>query len=170
MQIKFEKGFTLIEVIVVVSVAAILTTVGIASFSSYNQTEKVKTASLELVNALNTAKARAQSQEKPSSCNPLNGYKVEFCYSGGCGGATTYSYVLYAVCGANSVSVYNTKFPQGISIDTTNTTANSFSFRTFTGAVEFGGVNPSVIKVKDTNSSLTKTINVYSDGRIILND
>lgn len=169
MQIKFEKGFTLIEVIVVVSVAAILTTVGIASFSSYNQTEKVKTASLELVNALNTAKARAQSQEKPSGCVTLNKYRVGLCFqAGACESGETSRYVLYAECeAANTLyPIYKGKFPAGVSFGTTQ--SQIFYFNLLTGSIDFAAVSPASIAV--TDSTTTKTIQVYTDGRIILND
>jgi prepilin-type N-terminal cleavage/methylation domain-containing protein len=76
-----QKGFTLIELMVVLTVTAVLGILGIAGFTTYNQIQILQSASSDVVTILNLAKSRAQSQVKISalcgSSETLNGYKVE---------------------------------------------------------------------------------------------
>ncbi len=71
-------GFTLIELIVVFSVIAILSTIGIASFVNYSRSQSIQTSASNLTLILDLAKSRASSQVKPSQClGSLNGYQVD---------------------------------------------------------------------------------------------
>lgn len=82
-------GFTFIELIVVFTVTTIIGTIGIASLASYNHSQEVATAALDLKTLIQHARSLAVSQVKPSSCptdlsNPNNnssllGYEVDFC-------------------------------------------------------------------------------------------
>ena len=76
-----QKGFTLIELMVVLSVTAVLGTLGIAGFTTYNQIHVLQSATFDVMTVLNLAKSRSQSQVKISalcaSSETLNGYKVE---------------------------------------------------------------------------------------------
>ena len=79
---SFQRGFTLIELMVVLSITAVLGTLGIAGFVSYNQNQVLQSSTSEVVTMLNLAKSRAQSQIKPSEyCkaginDSLSGYNV----------------------------------------------------------------------------------------------
>ena len=75
----YQNGFTLIELMVVLSITAVLGTLGIAGFMTYNQTQVLQSSASEVVTMLNLAKSRAQSQIKPSalcSSGTLDGYSV----------------------------------------------------------------------------------------------
>ncbi len=80
--IRKSAGFTFIELIVVFSVIAILSSVGIASFVSYSRTQQLNSSSSELVTLINLAKSRSASQIKPNNigiCSnnaTLEGYEV----------------------------------------------------------------------------------------------
>jgi len=56
---KYNRGFTLIELIVTLAVAAILVTMGVPSFISTIASSRVTAASNEVVTALNLAKSTA---------------------------------------------------------------------------------------------------------------
>ena len=97
-----EKGFTLIELIVVFTVMAILSTIGVVSFVSYSRTQVLNQAVSDLVQNLNMAKSLSASQLKtldkngsgPVGCLPeqsLNGYGIQI------NQAQKY-YVLYMQC------------------------------------------------------------------------
>ena len=66
---------------VVLSVTAVLGTLGIAGFTTYNQVQVLQSATFDVVSVLNLAKSRSQSQIKPSalcsSSGSLEGYRVE---------------------------------------------------------------------------------------------
>lgn len=84
-----SKGFTFIELIVVIAVTAVLGTMGFASLASYNQTQQVVTTTQDIKTLLQQARSKAISQVKPAACptdlsNPSNnsalqGYEVDFC-------------------------------------------------------------------------------------------
>lgn len=91
---KPQEGFTLIELMVVLSVTAILSTLGIAGFTTYSQIQALQSATNDVATILSLAKSRAQSQVKPSalcdSFNTLDGYRVEI--------SEPKSYTLYLRC------------------------------------------------------------------------
>jgi prepilin-type N-terminal cleavage/methylation domain-containing protein len=83
-----EKGFTLIELIVVFTVMAILSTIGVVSFVSYSRTQVINQVVSDLVQNLSMAKSLSASQLKtldkngsgPIGCLPeqsLNGYGIQ---------------------------------------------------------------------------------------------
>lgn len=104
--LKPQGGFTLIELMVVLSVTAVLGTLGIAGFVTYNQIQAVQSAANDLVTVLNIAKSRSQSQVKPSgvACSTnssgvirvLKGHIVTV-YQGGAA-ATKNKYKVEAIC------------------------------------------------------------------------
>jgi prepilin-type N-terminal cleavage/methylation domain-containing protein len=88
--IKSQKAFTLIELLVVVAVIGMMSVIGVASFISYNKNQTLQQAVSDFVNTLNTAKSKAYSQTKTSSCSgSLDGYSVRIVNN---------SYSLYIVC------------------------------------------------------------------------
>ena len=73
------RGFTLLELVVVFSVIAIISTVGVVSFSNYNKSQELSQAVSDIVTLLNSAKSNSLSQIKPEACSPLytlDGYRV----------------------------------------------------------------------------------------------
>ena len=165
MKIKFNnstiqqfnnRGFTLIELIVVFSVMAVLSVVGIASFASYSRSQVLQQATTDLVNTLNTAKVRAASQIKPSilQCNNgiLESYKVVI------NDPSANKYTLYAVCSGSSVGAITTTLPLNVSF-------NSAVVKSITYPVLTGGVNGSGDVVLSSYAQ-TKTVKISLVGGI----
>lgn len=96
-------GFTIVEIVVVFAITAILSTIGIASFVTYNQTQILLTAESDLRSTLNLAKSRALSQAKPAQCatQVLSGYRVNLSLG-------SRNYTLEAVCSGASYSLQTT--------------------------------------------------------------
>ena len=65
------KGFTLIELMVTVAVAAILLTVGVPSFQYILQSSRVSTQTNELVTGLSTARSEAIRRNQEVTVEPL---------------------------------------------------------------------------------------------------
>jgi prepilin-type N-terminal cleavage/methylation domain-containing protein len=61
-------GFTLVELLVSISVVAILSGIGLAAFSSFNRRQIVASATRQLVSDLRLAQSKADSNEKPTAC------------------------------------------------------------------------------------------------------
>jgi prepilin-type N-terminal cleavage/methylation domain-containing protein len=57
------RGFTLVELLVAVAILALFTTVSIKTFGTMYRTSALRTASLEIVNALRDARAKTLSAE-----------------------------------------------------------------------------------------------------------
>src|SRR5882672_1504998 len=102
-----NNGFTLIEILVVFSFIGILTTLGVASYASYNGTQSVHSATNDVVTLLQSAKSRSISQVIPSSnscvVNSLSGYEVDMTPGG-------QQYTLFAVCGGK-MSISTAQLP-----------------------------------------------------------
>lgn len=129
-QLATRRGFTLIELMVVLSVTAVLGTLGIAGFVIYNQIQVLQSATSDVVTVLNLAKSRAQSQIKPSGCTgDLSGYNVVI--------ATPRTYTLYVRCSLSpDIKIGQDKLlPASLSFEL----SKSFFFPIQTGGVEEDG-------------------------------
>jgi prepilin-type N-terminal cleavage/methylation domain-containing protein len=156
-----EKGFSLLELIIVLSVLTMLSTIGIASFSSGSKTASVETAANDLMATFQLARSRAISQVKPSDiqvCNGvLRGYEVKI-------NVVSRSYDLNVACGDETTptkkNIIPTKIlPNNISFIATQ---NSFFFPILTGNVVGSGV------VSVTGYGRTKSISVDTVGGITI--
>jgi len=113
----YKNGFTLIELIVVFTVIAILSTIGTVSLVSYSRAQALGQTTNDLVQALNTAKSLAASQLKTLNKNgktwqcqdfqTLSGFGVQINTAQG-------DYKLYIECAANGIA---TDYPPGNSAD-----------------------------------------------------
>ncbi len=162
-----QKGFTLIELIVVFSIISILSTFSIASFVNYSRAQTLDGAKNDVISMLNVAKSRSQSQIIPTGCSgTLLSYSVTVYKDNS--GAPTYpigSYVLTATCSGNAtpIQLLLKKLTSGLNFDATLTTISTVSFSVLTGAVTGTGN----IVINYPGFGLTsKTISVSSVGVI----
>jgi prepilin-type N-terminal cleavage/methylation domain-containing protein len=109
---SMKQGFTLIELIVAVTIMMVLLSVTIVGFSSYNQKQRVKQAALSLKSDLHMARTNATSGKKPISCTSdetFEGYDVSF---------TTSSYSVAPSCSSTGqVDVETVVLPTGVTFD-----------------------------------------------------
>ena len=101
------KGFTLIEVIVSVSIALLATGLIIANYNSYNDVATLKQAALTLKNDLRFIQSKAITGEKPpAGCSQLIGWTISF---------TSTTYMYQPECSEGLVDpVTEVKLPGGI--------------------------------------------------------
>ena len=166
---SISSGFTLIELLVVFSIFAILSTIGVAYFSSYTSSQKLRTATLDVKTVLLQARSQAQTQVKPNNCGIFQGYEVRICCKPSGSNCPIHScdnnYQIYAVCSNNSDGIPpsspGSTLPSGVSINDTGTTNRSYLFIPITGGVVKGGT----IQIDGTNGQ-SQTITVSSTGVI----
>ena len=167
-----SRGFTLIELVVVFSIIAILSVVGIASFVSYSQEQSMNNAVLDLTTLLNTAKSQSISQVKPSGCtSALSSYSVELCsvpsyIPGNCTQSDTNNHVDYKIvlhCG-NDISEESGRLPNNIKFGT-SMTLYSIYFPILTGQVGGNSLNEQIV-LCESGQKQAREIIIDSVGNI----
>jgi prepilin-type N-terminal cleavage/methylation domain-containing protein len=81
------RGFTLIELMVVVVVMGLLVAGGMAAYSSFNNKQRIRQAADNLMTELRIAQKKADKGEIKFTCGSLLGYRISW------EGATIYSIV-----------------------------------------------------------------------------
>jgi len=167
--LKKSEGFTLLELIVVFSIIAILSTIGVASYTSYARQQLLQGAVNDLSAVLNTAKSKASAQVKPSTClGSLQGYGVTI-YKTAVGSHVANSYTLSASCSGNvsPIESPSVNLPTGVTFDSSTDTSSIF-FSVLTGAVNLTGPAGNIGSIVLAEAGLTakKTITVDEAGVI----
>lgn len=149
-----QKGFTIVEMIVVFTVIAVLSTISIAAFVSYNRSQVLQIGADEVSQALVLARSRSVSQTKPDQCSSqvLDGYKVILNISDS-------SYRVIAVCSDTfEYQIGNTSYlPKNVTFSQ-QTTSTSFFFPIIVSGVQGQGT------IYLTAYGKNKTISVTSTG------
>jgi len=111
------RGFTLIELMVVISIVLILIVGAVAKYNEYSEKEKVRQAALKFMTDVRLAAAKATSGVKPSVCstNTLTGYKLEFPVS--CSNAC---YEVTPVCTPVSGTTLRVELANTVRVSSTN--------------------------------------------------
>lgn len=154
-----SSGFTLIELIVVISVAAVISVIGIAAFVSYNQTQALNTTAADIANMFSVAKSRAASGVKPTTgpcfTRTLDGYRISI--------TIPRTYKLDAVCPSGISNILTSILPSTISFSTDAT----FFFAVLTGGfTQTGSSSPPPWPIYLTGFGKSKTIWVDSLGNV----
>lgn len=118
---RTPNGFTLIELMIVVAFISILTSLGIAAYSSYNSSQEVQSSASNFESMLSTAKSRSLTQVIPASCgnNPVTGYEVDVTLGG-------QQYTLSVDCGTKQVVTTN-NLPPNVDFGNGSTASTFFT-------------------------------------------
>jgi len=76
-----NKGYTLIEILVVITITGVLMTIGLSGWTVYRNRRALDEIGLTLVSSLRQVRSKAVRGEKPTTisctCSSLDGYNVE---------------------------------------------------------------------------------------------
>lgn len=70
-----KRGYSLIEIIVVIAIGAILSGIGLFSLNTLNRRQVLVQNTKKIVSDIRLAKSLADAQQKPAECITLNGYR-----------------------------------------------------------------------------------------------
>ncbi|HYD34557.1 MAG TPA: prepilin-type N-terminal cleavage/methylation domain-containing protein [Vitreimonas sp.] len=144
-------GFTLIEMLVVVTVMLLMVGGGIAAFTTFNDKQVLIGGSKELQSYIRSAQQKAQYGDKPAACDRLNSYAVK------ANQAAPVEVHVVAICnnGEHIRDTYqlNPRLSLGTPLD--------LSFR-----VLHGGTSNTTIEVHSTSSEDYYSFAVTSGGEI----
>lgn len=151
-----RSGYTLIEIIVVVTIIGLLVGASIAGFNTLNQRQTVLSAGREVISIMRTAQQRALAGNKPDGivCEQLRGYSVK-------GTVNSNQYTLNTVCSNGGV--------ESTTLIRTYQMASNVTFvQTFTVQfnVQTGGAGGNIGDLQLKTNVHTYTLNITSAGDI----
>jgi prepilin-type N-terminal cleavage/methylation domain-containing protein len=167
-RIPYASGYTLIEILVVLTIISLLFAVGYANFRGFSQRQAVLDAAKEIQSDLRLAQQMALSGQLPadSKCktsNTLNGYNFKI-YS-------QQEYKIEANCTGGIVTSKDVNLSSDTSISISPTSANPITFNILGNGTNIpdnlDGTDGSVaIIIKQTGTENQSTITVSSGGQI----
>jgi len=153
---KAKKGFTLTELLVVISLTGILSAVGLASYISFNRRETVIQSSRKIVQDLRLAQSLAINNQKPADCGDediLKGYIFKINQGG--------SYQILAECtNHDPFTVKTDSIPSNLALSG----FSQIKFKVLRGGIEFSGGQSLTI----SGFNQVNVITVGSGGEITL--
>lgn len=147
-----NKGFTLIELMVVFAIIFIGSTAGIATFSKFGEAKKLDSAAAEFESLLNNARINAVTQTSPPSpiaCTDAQGFTQMQKY--GITITNNQTYEMGVCCNGVRSTINNKvfKLPAGVRF---SVNSDNIYFKVATGTSNTG------VPVCTSNSSVLKTI------------
>lgn len=149
-----KKGYTLIELILVVSVLILIASFGIARYNEFNERQNVQQTADTFISNLRLVGAKALAVDKPQGCTMLVGWTVEFGLD---------RYTMYAECKPEGIidnSRVAVDLPGFVTLNYTNGTITYFALGKGTSAdqtVQFVGRTVTVSVVLSGNSITKQT-------------
>lgn len=124
---KNKTGFTLIEIMIVVSIIGMVSAVAIPSFRKFNDEQVLKNATAQMTQTLRKVQNNAQSRVKCRDGNPSSGWEVVL---GDLSGKSFYQIVQFCQNTLDNYSPYTleeevTNLPAGIYINQVDDSASS---------------------------------------------
>ena len=106
-----SRGFTIIELLVVISLGMIIATGGLAGYMNFSRSQMLVQASRGVIADLRLAQSLAENNQKPSGCSTLSKYSFQV--------LSETSYRIFATCGEKNPVEYDYKedsIPAGLSM------------------------------------------------------
>lgn len=152
---NMKNGYTLIELIVVLAIMGLVTSLGFAFYNSYTQNVQLNQEASRLMDALTLAQTKSLSPEACGGLTPVNqGYQVV---------TTNASYSLQLCCGVQSGSCNTSSTIQNYTLPPYITlTSATIQFQTLSAGV----IGAGSVTLKNTNSSKCIDTTINASGAI----
>lgn len=151
------QGFTLIEILVTISIIGILSSVGLASYINFNRQQLVLQSARKIMEDMRLAQSLASNNQKPDGCGTLSGYTLSVY------GINNTNYSIKAVC--SPVLEVDVVKEDSIPANLVVTGFSSVEFKVLRQPVKTTGGNSLTI----TGFGKSKTISVGAGGEMSLN-
>lgn len=155
-----RRGYTLIEIMVVLTIGVILGTVGMVKYRDASKRQAVDAAAEKLVSALRKAQSNAAAGKKGNCGGVLAGWEVTIYQN---------SYTTWILCGTTPILDSSETFSS--TLITTNAESginpNPILFNVLNTGTNITSGSTSIL-IWDTKSNYQRTINVTSTGSIQL--
>jgi len=130
MRKKSSSGFTLVELLVVISIICILSVVGIASYINFSRSQTVTQTARKIVQDMRLAQSLANNGQKPEGCTgTLSSYTFD--------GTSLPSYTIFATCTGDTTPI--TVKNDFVSSNLTFPGLNKVEFKVLNRGVTFDG-------------------------------
>jgi len=163
-----QQGFTLIEILITMSILSVLFALGYAGFRDFSRRQQLQVLSRQLQGDLRQAQEEALAGIKPSiavcnSPNVLNSYGF-FAAAGGA------SYTIYVACSGGATSTVLTRtMPTGFTIIRTYSppgTVVATQFKALGQGTTLPAGENAIITITDTVTSNTSVVTMTDTGEI----
>jgi len=150
-----RQGYTLIEILVAISLTLIMAWGGITYYNSFSRRQKVQQAVEKIVSDIRLAKSLALSQQKPADCDTtLKAYVFEI--------TSDASYQIVPECEAGLLDPTKEVFLEGVSL---SGTLSTIRFEVLTQAVSLLGLETEGnLSVSSLGGSYSRTVNINAGG------
>lgn len=146
-----KSGFTLLELLISVTIMMLLVGMGVASFITFNERQQLTGAAKELQEFFRSAQTRSRTGDIPAGCGAFSGYNVQMAIDNP-------SVQMYAVCSTGNV-LRSEKTLTGAARPTV---AVNMTFLSLKGGV----TNASAVVLKLPSGDLTYSFRVTEGGEI----
>lgn len=145
------SGFTLLELLISVTIMMLLVGMGVASFITFNERQQLVGAAKELQEFFRSAQTRSRTGDIPAGCGAFSGYNIQMAIDNP-------SVQMYAVCSTGNVLRSEKTLTGGVR----PTVAINMTFLNLKGGV----TNASSVVLRLPSGSLTYSFKVTAGGEI----
>lgn len=148
-----NKGFTILELLIVTTIIALFSGFSLASYNSYTKHRQLKADAEQLENTLQLAQRKAAVSDTPAGCADLTGYQVEIT------SATNYSFQY--VCSGTPTNIQTYVLSFGLALSPASATV---MFKPITGEANLNSTLSVSVVAEDIEKSID--LSIYPSGLI----
>lgn len=156
---KFLRGFTVIEILVIIAVMGIMLSIAFVNLSSGRTGAKLDAAQREVASAVQTAKSNAlQGKTASGSVPKCWGFKF----------TDNDTYIIFpSDCSTDGSSVETSDLGNGVKLKSPSPANSKILFSVPNGGVTLAAASPTAIELEIPGVTPTKTVSVTSPGGVI---